>query len=157
MRHPLIVVDELAYPLLIGTDVLRPHRANFELGAPDVVQLKLDRGPVCVEERLPDAMPRVIVGAVDSILVDDVTPGYRESCASSPSPQSNRRLGFSRRAAAARTCNCSVRCSSRGVRYPRRHSRAVRSKLFGQACRPFRRHFNRRSVFPDTETKFAVI
>ena len=43
VRHPLIVADELAYPLLIGTDILRPHRANFELGAPDVVQLKLDQ------------------------------------------------------------------------------------------------------------------
>ena len=39
VRYPLIVVHELAYPLLIGTDVLRPHRANFELGAPDVVRL----------------------------------------------------------------------------------------------------------------------
>ena len=49
VRHPLIVVDELAYPLLIGTDVLRPHRANFELGIPDVVQLKLARCPACIE------------------------------------------------------------------------------------------------------------
>ena len=43
VRHPLIVVHELAYPLLIVTNVLRPHRANFKLGVPDVVQLKRDR------------------------------------------------------------------------------------------------------------------
>ena len=39
VRHPLIVVDELAYPLQIVTDVLWPHRANFELSAPEVVRL----------------------------------------------------------------------------------------------------------------------
>ena len=43
VRHPFIVMVELTYPLLIWTDVLRPHRANFELGIPEVVQLKLDR------------------------------------------------------------------------------------------------------------------
>ena len=35
LRHKLIVVDKLAYQLLIRTDVLRPHRAIFKLGAPD--------------------------------------------------------------------------------------------------------------------------
>ena len=74
VRHPLIVVDEVAHPLLIGTDVLRPHRANVELGAADVVQLKLDQCPVFVEERLPDATPRVIVGAVASTLSDTTLP-----------------------------------------------------------------------------------
>ena len=70
VRHLLIMVDELAYPLLIGTDVLRPDRAIFELGTPDVVRLKLGRCSVCIEERLPDATPRVIVGAVASTLAD---------------------------------------------------------------------------------------
>ena len=77
VRHPLIVVDELAYPLLIGTNVLRPHRANFKFGAPYVVQLKLDMCPVSVvEERLPDATPRVIVGAVASTLADTTLPPH---------------------------------------------------------------------------------
>lgn len=49
VRHPLIVVEELAYPLLIGIDVLRPHCAIFELGTLYVVRLKLDRCLVCVE------------------------------------------------------------------------------------------------------------
>ena len=79
VRHPLIVVNELAYPLLIGTDVHRPHRANFELGNPDVVQLKLDRCRVCVEERLPDATPRVIVGVVASTLADTTLPPHTAS------------------------------------------------------------------------------
>ena len=70
VRHLLILVDELAYPLLIGTDVLRPHRSIFELSAFDVVQLMLDRCPVCVDERLPNATPSVVVKAVASILVD---------------------------------------------------------------------------------------
>ena len=74
VRHPLIVVDELAYPHIIGTNVLRPHRANNELGAPDVVLLKLDRCPVCVEERLPDATPRLFFGTVASVRVDTTLP-----------------------------------------------------------------------------------
>ena len=76
VRHPLIVVDELAYPLLIGTDVVRPHRAIFKLSAPDVVRLKLDRCSVCIEERLPDATPRVIVGAVASTIADTTLPPH---------------------------------------------------------------------------------
>ena len=79
VRHPLIVVDELAYPLLIGTNVLRPHRAIFELGAPDVVRLKLDRCSVCVEERLPDATPRVIFKAVASTRADKTLPPHTAS------------------------------------------------------------------------------
>ena len=79
VRHPLIVVDELAYPLLIGTDVFRPHRANFELGAPYVVRLKLDRCFVCIKERLPDATLRVIVGAVASTVADKTLPSHTAS------------------------------------------------------------------------------
>ena len=79
VRHPLIVVDELAYPLLIGTNVLRTHRAIFELGAFDVVRLKLDWCSVCIEERLPDATPRVIVGAVASTLADTTLPPHTAS------------------------------------------------------------------------------
>ena len=79
VRHPLIVVDTLAYPLLIGTDVLRPHRAIYVLGAPEVVRLKLDRCSVCVEERLPDSTLRVIVGAVASTLVDTTLPPHTAS------------------------------------------------------------------------------
>ena len=70
VRHSIIVVDELAYPLLIGTDVFRPHRAIFELAATDVVRLMLDRCRVCVEECLPDETPRLVVNVVASALVD---------------------------------------------------------------------------------------
>ena len=79
VRHPLIMVDNLEYPLLIGTDVLRPYRADFELGAPDVVQLKLDQCPVCVEIRLPDETPPVIVGAVASTLFDTTLTSHTAS------------------------------------------------------------------------------
>ena len=79
MRHPLIAVDKLGYPLLIWTDVPRPHRGIFELGSPDVVRLKLDRCSVCIEERLFDATPSVIVGAVASILADTTLPPHTAS------------------------------------------------------------------------------
>ena len=49
VMHPLIVLDELAYPLLIKTDVLRSNRAIYKLGAPDLVRLKLDWCSVCFE------------------------------------------------------------------------------------------------------------
>ena len=47
-----------------------PHRAIFKLGDPDVVRLILNRCAVCIDERLPDATSRVIVGAIASTLAD---------------------------------------------------------------------------------------
>ena len=46
VRHRHAVISELAFPLLIGTDVLRPHRAITVVGTPEVVCLQLDRCPV---------------------------------------------------------------------------------------------------------------
>ena len=79
VRNPLIVVNKLAYPLLIGTDVVRPHSAIFELGTPDVVRLKLDRCSVCIKKRLPDATPHVIVKAIASTLADTTLPPHTAS------------------------------------------------------------------------------
>ena len=31
VRHPLLVVESLAFPLIIGTDILRAHRAILTL------------------------------------------------------------------------------------------------------------------------------
>ena len=158
VRNPLIVVDELAYPLLIGTDVLRPHRAIFELGALYVVRLKLDRFSVCVDQRLPDSTPRVIVGAVAlNPCRHDVAPTHREPCTSSPTPQSTRRLAFSRGASATRTCNRIVRRSPLGVRNHRCHSRSVCSELVRQGRQPLLRHSNRGRVLSDVETIVAVV
>ena len=70
VRHPFIVVDELAYLILIGIDVLRPHEAITVTGAADVVLLQLDSCPVCIEERTSVTKQREVVGAVASILTD---------------------------------------------------------------------------------------
>ena len=51
--HRFVVIRELAFPFLIGNDILRHHRAIIELGPPDVVQLGVDRCPVCVDQRVP--------------------------------------------------------------------------------------------------------
>ena len=53
VKHPLTVVDELAFPFLIGTDILRPHEAVFKVSTPDRVCLTIDRCSVCDEERTP--------------------------------------------------------------------------------------------------------
>ena len=37
VRHPLIVVNELEFSILIGINVLKPHEAIIVTGASDVV------------------------------------------------------------------------------------------------------------------------
>ena len=54
VRHPLVVVEHLAFPLLIGMDVLRSHNANFALGILDSVRLMAPLWEVCLEPRTPD-------------------------------------------------------------------------------------------------------
>ena len=134
------MVDELAYPLLIGTDVLRPHRAIFELGARDVVRLKLDRCSVCIEEPLPDATPRVIVGAVASTLADTTLPPHIASRVQVLLPP--KVLGDlhflaephpHELASAACAVFLSV-CAIIGVRNHRCNSRVVRCQLLEHAC-----------------------
>ena len=115
VRHPLIVVDELAYLVVIWADVLMHHRANFELGAPDVVQQKLDQCSVCVVERLPDATPRVIVSSVASTCFDTTLPPHTASRVQGRQPP--KVFAVLRGTSAARTCNRSVRCSPLCVRY----------------------------------------
>ena len=79
VRHPLIVVDELAYPILIGMDVLRPHEAITMTGASDVVRLQLDSCPVCIKERTSVTTQREVVGAVASIFADTTLPPHAAS------------------------------------------------------------------------------
>ena len=49
VRHPLIVVEELAYPLLIGMDILGPHDAQLGVGATSSIRLAVERCTVCDE------------------------------------------------------------------------------------------------------------
>ena len=49
VRHMLIVVEELAFSLLVGMDILRPHSASVALGPPQVVQLNTPLCEVCLK------------------------------------------------------------------------------------------------------------
>ena len=51
VRHPLIVVEELAYPLLIGMDILGLHDAQLGVGASSSICLAVERCTVCDEMR----------------------------------------------------------------------------------------------------------
>ena len=54
VRHPLIVVESLAFPLLVGMDILRAHAATFSLGVPDSVHFQSRYCDVCLEPRDPE-------------------------------------------------------------------------------------------------------
>ena len=58
VQHPVIVVDDLAFPLLVGMDVLRSHDAQLGVGASQSFRLAVDRCSTCVEERSPPAPGR---------------------------------------------------------------------------------------------------
>ena len=66
VTHQLVVISELAVPLLIGNDILRPHSAVIELGPPDVVRLGNDRCPKCIDQRVPVIPQRDVAEAVVS-------------------------------------------------------------------------------------------
>ena len=51
IQHPLIVVEELEYPLLIGIDILEPHDAQLGVGASSSIRLAIERCTVCNESR----------------------------------------------------------------------------------------------------------
>ena len=74
VTHRLVVIRELAFPLLIGNDILRSHRAIIELGPPDVLQLGVDRCPVCVDARVPVALQRDAAAAVTTVSSDTTLP-----------------------------------------------------------------------------------
>ena len=70
VRHPLVGVSDLAFQLLLTSDILKPHRASIKLGNPDVVRLGVDRCPVCVKEHIPVTPQRDVAAAVVSVLWD---------------------------------------------------------------------------------------
>ena len=51
VRHPLIVVEELAYPLFIEMDILGSHDAQLGVGASSSIRLAVERCIVCDEIR----------------------------------------------------------------------------------------------------------
>ena len=51
VRHLLLVVEGLAFPLIIGTDILRAHRAALTLDESAPVRLRVRLCAVCTEQR----------------------------------------------------------------------------------------------------------
>ena len=51
VRHPLLVVEGLAFPLIIGTDILRAHRVVLTLDESAPVRLRVRVCAVCTEQR----------------------------------------------------------------------------------------------------------
>ena len=74
IRHPLVVVNKLAFPLLLASDILKTHCAIIKLGNPDIVRFQVDRCPVCVEAHVPIALKRDAVSAVASVSSNTTLP-----------------------------------------------------------------------------------
>ena len=51
VAHPLLVVENLSFALLIGTDILRPHAANLSLAGASSLQLRARVCEICLEQR----------------------------------------------------------------------------------------------------------
>ena len=51
IAHPLLVVTSLAFPLLIGMDILQPHAAIMSLGHAAPLELSVHLCDVCLEKR----------------------------------------------------------------------------------------------------------
>ena len=51
VRHPLLVVEGLAFPLLLGTDILRPHDAMLTLDESAPLRLRTRVCDICREQR----------------------------------------------------------------------------------------------------------
>ena len=51
VRHPVIVVEDLWFPLLVGMDIFGPHDAQLGVGASCSIRLDVERCKVCDEER----------------------------------------------------------------------------------------------------------
>ena len=65
VHHPLLVVEGLAFPLLIGTDILRAHRAVITLDETAPVRLRDRECPICRVQRtkLPVESPSAPLSA----------------------------------------------------------------------------------------------
>ena len=70
VAHRLVVISELAFPLLISINILKPHCTIIELGPPDVVRLGNDRYSECVEKAKSFTLNHDVAAAVVSVLSD---------------------------------------------------------------------------------------
>ena len=51
MRHPVIVVEDLSFPFLIGMDILGPHDAQLGVSASSFIRLDVERCRICDKMR----------------------------------------------------------------------------------------------------------
>ena len=51
VRHPVIVVKNLSFPLLLGMDILGPQDGQLGVGASSSIRVDVERCKVCDEER----------------------------------------------------------------------------------------------------------
>ena len=78
VKHPLIVVEELAYSLLIGIYILGPHEAQLRVGASSSIRLSVKLCTVCDEMRADS--PRLMCPNEAAYVSKEVTLA---SCAAS--------------------------------------------------------------------------
>ena len=73
VRHPLVVVESLPFAVLVGMDILRPHRAVVSVGEPEAVRFEASTCNVCLEHRAP-AIPvaQNLTSMVATVLDDTV-------------------------------------------------------------------------------------
>ena len=51
VRHPVIVVEDFSFPILLGINILGPHDAQLGVGSSSSIRLDVKRCRVCDEER----------------------------------------------------------------------------------------------------------
>ena len=74
--HPLIVVEKLAFRLLVGMDILRPHSATVALGPHQVVQLNTPLCEVFLEPRASSSPSSTSTEHVATVVQAAVVPPY---------------------------------------------------------------------------------
>lgn len=70
VKHSLVIDNELAFPLLIGNGIFRPHCAIIKLGPPEVVWLGVDLCLECVEQGKSVTPNYHVAAAVIAVLSD---------------------------------------------------------------------------------------
>ena len=79
VRHPLVVVSELAFQLMIGIDILRPYRTSCGCGTPDFLRFNVDRCSMYLKERVPITPHRDVAARIVSVFFDTTLPLHAES------------------------------------------------------------------------------
>ena len=79
VTHRLVVISELAFPLLISIDILRAHRACFGVGSPDFVRLKVDLCYECVAKYGSLASHRHVTVSIAPVVSDTTLPKHAAS------------------------------------------------------------------------------